>query len=72
MSRGFVVYVLEIAILTVKLDRISKWEIWNCYNTRGAAIAARERESGRFKDNKVPKQLWRIRKYVPDTQETRR
>jgi len=77
MSRIYQVWVLELAVLKanapiyregrrspLKRD-IAYWEIWQCFNTRREAVDARDNGTGRFAQRKVPKQFWRIRKYVP-------
>jgi hypothetical protein len=59
------VWVLELAILNARCDRISYWEVWEPFNTRSEAVKKRNKETGTFKQRKVPKSCWRIRKYVP-------
>lgn len=63
MEKRFCVWVLEIAVLTAKGDRIAYWEIWEAFNTKSEAVSE-QRKNGQSKLPKIGS--WqRIRKYVP-------
>lgn len=59
------VWVLEIAVLSARNDRIIYWEIWDVFALRSDAVKKRNREMGAWSERKVPKPYWRIRKYIP-------
>ena len=61
----FCVWVLEVAVLAAKQDRILWWEVWEAFNTRSEAVAARRKgEKGKF--GALMKKCQRIRKYIPE------
>jgi hypothetical protein len=69
MTNKFCVWVIEIAILSAKLDRILHWEVWSAHNTRSEAVKERYKDVGKPGAIRVTKH-WvqattRIRKYIP-------
>lgn len=62
------VWVLEIGIYHATLPKISKWEVWQSFNTRSEAVAERDKpSSSKFRvSRRARRAMFRIVKYVPE------